>query len=202
MGGLHLPIPINLSFVDAESHYKELFIDCEGTMDVLKKIYDAFDKAVSAVIVILMVMILALISLQVVFRFFLHKSMGGFEELPVFLLLSMVWVGGILVAKRDDHVKIDLLTGAIQNPSAKAALSTAMSLITAVCSALYTALCWTFVMNAIEHRTLSPALRFPVWYVYAVTLVASGFNTLFFAINTITDAYHIFKPVSEEDEAK
>ena len=171
-------------------------------MNVLKKIYDAFDKAVSAVIVILMVLILTLVSLQVVFRFILHKSMGGFEELPVFLLLSMVWIAGILVAKRNDHVKIDLLTGAIQNPSAAAALSAAMSLITAVCSALYTALCWTFVMNAIKHCTLSPALRFPMWYVYAVTLVASGFNTLFFTINTIADVYHIFKPVSEEDEAK
>ena len=169
-------------------------------MKTLRKIYDAFDKGVSFITAVLMLSVLILVSLQVVYRFFLHRSMGGYEELPVFLLLSMVWLAGILVAKRDDHIKIDLLTTSIHNQRAIAVLTTATSCITTICSALYSVLCWSFVMKAIGHRTLSPALRFPLWYVYAVTLIASSLDTVFFAINTIKGVFRICKPAEKEDK--
>ena len=154
-------------------------------MNVLKRLYDWLDKVFSVLITALMVIIVILVSSQIVFRYFLHKSMGGFEELPVFLLIAMVWLGGILVAKHDDHVRIDLVTTMIKNESRRAILTALTSLITALCSGGYTVLCWTFVTNAIKYGTASPALRFPMWYIYAVTLVASAFNTFFFILNMI-----------------
>ena len=77
-------------------------------MKFLQKIYDGLDKVLSVIVAVIMMLITFEIFVQVIFRYFLRRSMGGFEELPVFMLITCVWLGGVLVAKNNDHVKIDI----------------------------------------------------------------------------------------------
>ncbi|MCI8399320.1 MAG: TRAP transporter small permease [Oscillibacter sp.] len=162
-------------------------------MKFLQKLYDGLDRLLSVIVALLMMLITFEIFVQVIFRYFLHKSMGGFEELPVFMLITCVWLGGILVAKHNDHVKIDIITQSIKNEKVQAVLNTATSLLTAVCAGFYTVLDWQFVTKAMEHRSLSPGLQFPLWYVYAVTLVGSALAALFFLINAVKEIRRLWK---------
>lgn len=162
-------------------------------MKILEKIYNVLDKLLNALIAVLMIVITLWVLAQVVFRYFLHRSMRGFEELPVFILIALVWIGGVLVAKRDDHVKIDLITQSIKSQRGKALLAAFNSLITAASTALYTVYCYSFVMNAYVNQSVSPGIRFPLWYIYIVTLICSGLGTLCFSVNTLKAVRRVFQ---------
>lgn len=162
-------------------------------MKFLQKIYDGLDKVLSVIVAVIMMLITFEIFVQVIFRYFLRRSMGGFEELPVFMLITCVWLGGVLVAKNNDHVKIDIVTQGIKNERVKAVLNALTSLLTALCAGFYTVLDYQFVVKAMEHKSLSPGLQFPLWYVYAVTLVSSALTTILFLINAAKEIRRLWK---------
>lgn len=162
-------------------------------MKLLKNFYDMLDKILSAIIAIIMMLITFEVFVQVIFRYVLHQSLGGFEELPVYMLISCVWLGGVLVAKHDNHVRIDLVTQSIKSDKRKALLNMVTSLLTAICSGAYAVLDYQFVMNAVKHNTLSSGLRFPLWYIYAITFVSSVLATVFFLINSVKEVRRLFK---------
>ena len=62
-----------------------------------------------------MIALTAVVVLQVLARYVLHISLGGIEELPVYLMMISVWIAAIFVAKDDGHVKIELLDMFVKN---------------------------------------------------------------------------------------
>ncbi len=154
-------------------------------MKALEKIYELFDKVVSVLMATIMVLITLQTFVGVIFRYILHRSMGGLEELPVFMLIACVWIGGVLVAKRDDHVKIDLVTGNIKNEKTRYCLMGTVTLITAACSFWYTRLAYDFVKKAIVNLPVSPGIQFPLWYIYSVTFVSAALASICFLINAV-----------------
>lgn len=78
-------------------------------MKFLKRLDDILFKAVQVCLGIFMIALTAIVVLQVLVRYVFHVSIGGVEELPVYLMLLSVWIAAIFVARDDGHVKIELL---------------------------------------------------------------------------------------------
>ena len=132
----------------------------------------------------LLIVITAMVFIQVIFRYVLHASMGGAEELPSYMLIALIWMAGIAVSKNDDYIKIDLITSHL-SPRKAAVLNAFNSLLTAVCAGYYFYLDIFFIKSAIKRGTVSTGLKFPIWWIYSVTLVASFLTAVCFIFHTI-----------------
>ena len=149
------------------------------------KLDELFDWFIRGLLGVDMVILFALTNVLVFYRYVLHQNLGGLEELPVFLLMIAVWLGGAVVAKADGHVKIDIVEQFVKNETVKRAIDAAMTILTAVSSWIFTYLAYEFVCTSIERNTLSPGLQFPMWYIHIFMLIGSLASSVYFTKNSV-----------------
>lgn len=126
-----------------------------------------------------------LTNVLVVFRYVFAKNLKGLEELPIFLLIICVWLGGALVSRNDEHIKIDLVDQFCKSERVKRVLAAFMELLSAVASWIYTYLSYGFVATSISRNTVSPGLQFPMWYVHIFMLIGALASSVYFTNNTV-----------------
>ena len=162
-------------------------------MKFLQGLDRGFERVIKFVLTATMVALTVLTNVLVFSRYVLHMTLGGMEELPVFLLIACVWMGGALVSKEDNHVKIDFIFTVIKNEKTKQAIQLFTTALTTVVSCIFTYLAFQYVSASISHNALSPGLRFPMWYVHFFMLLGSFASSLYFLRNTVNDARRLMK---------
>lgn len=162
-------------------------------MKLLKKLDSAFEKCIRVLLTSTMILLTILIVLMVICRYILHMNMGGFEEMPVYLMIICVWLGGGLVARNDDHVKIDIIQTYLKNEKMKAVLNLFVNGLTSAAMWYYTYLAVIFVKKSIRNGDISSGIGFPLWWIHMFVLIGSFAMALYYTKNT-------FKVLSRGDK--
>ena len=108
------------------------------------------------------------ITIDVVARFALGKSVPGIVELEEFFMILIVFLSLAYTQKKEGHIVIDLLTGKLSSKSATL-LETFSNL---TCLVFFTLVGWRTVMTAMKKvGEYSTMLKVPTWIFYALTAV-------------------------------
>lgn len=154
-------------------------------MKILQKIDEILFKAVQICLGIAMIALASIVCIQVLVRYILHVSIGGVEELPVYLMMVSVWIAAIFVAKNDGHVKIELLDMIVKNKKILGIVNTVLCGLTSVALGYFTVLCWKYMLKMQGYGDTTAGLGIPIWIFILVMVISCGMMTLYYAINTI-----------------
>ena len=78
-------------------------------MNGLKKLGRIYDKAEEWALVYTMVICVAIVFAQVVFRYVLNRSLSWSEELTKYLFVWLIWLGTSLAAREKEHIALSLV---------------------------------------------------------------------------------------------
>ena len=118
-----------------------------------------------------------LVFLQVVMRYFFQRSLTWSEEIARFLFLWMVWLGAALATKYDRHLKIELFLGKMSNSLRKKVDIVSMLIWISFSFFLF----WKgaeLTKVLIYRHQLSPVLEIPMACAYAAVPAGAGLMLL------------------------
>ena len=77
--------------------------------DVIDVWYRRIQRACSALLVVIMTALVAIVFAEVIWRYFLRSSISWSEEAARFLMLWVAFVGGVLAYVHDEHLGLDIV---------------------------------------------------------------------------------------------
>ncbi len=132
-----------------------------------------FDKLEEYLLVGSLAVLVFLVFLQVVMRYFFAMSLTWSEEIARFLFLWMVWLGAAYAAKRRAHLKIEAFTQKLSPRNKKR-----IDLLSLVIWILFTIfLVWKggqLTAHLIRRDQLSPVLGISMAWIYAAVPTGAG----------------------------
>lgn len=154
-------------------------------MKFLKRLDDALFKAVQVCLGIAMIALTAIVVIQVIVRYVLHVSIGGVEELPVYLMMVSVWIAAIFVAKNDGHVKIELLDMFVKNKTVVGIINIILCGLSGVALGYFAYLCFLYMLKLQKYGDVSAGLGFPIWILVLVMVISCAMMAMYYFINFI-----------------
>ena len=141
-------------------------------------------KEIDMIISVLLLAILVLVTFsQVIFRFALNLPLAWSEELSRFTYIFMVGLATSIAIKNKTMIRIEFLELLIKNKKVSHITENIVNLL-GMLFTLFVAIYSVFpLMNAFNVGQVSPALRLPVFFLYAIPSAFIFFNgcPLFYA---------------------
>lgn len=141
-------------------------------MKWLKQLDNNFEEWISFVLFSLMVIV---IFLQVIFRFFLNYSLDWTEELSRYTFITLVYFSAAVAVKRNRHLRTESLVQALPK-KVKKWINIFSDVIWLAFTVLMIKLSFNATMTILETGQQSPVLNVVMGYVYAV--VPIGFTLM------------------------
>lgn len=154
-------------------------------MKLLNRIDSALFKAVQVCLGIAMIALTLIVVVQVVVRYVLHVSIGGVEELPVYLMLVSVWIAAIFVAKNDGHVKIELLDLFVKNKTVVGIVNIILCGLSGVALGYFAYLSFLYMLKFQKYGDVSAGLGFPIWILVLVIVISCAMMAMYYFVNFI-----------------
>ena len=131
------------------------------------------DKLEIFICVILMSVMAVLLNIQVFMRYVMRNSLSWSEELARYVFIWLVYIGISYGAKISKHIKIEAALGIFPKKARPfvvlAGHAIFMGFSVYIC---YTG--WGVLQRQIRLGQISPAMRIPLWIVYAAPMVGFG----------------------------
>lgn len=154
-------------------------------MKFLKAFDSVLFKVVYVVCALIMIALLVIVNIQVVSRFFFNLSLGGLSDLPPYLMIYAIWLGAILAARGDDHIKIQLLDLFVKNEKVQFVVSGILHIVTAAALIVFTKISLDYTASALAFGSVDNGTHIPLWCFYIVMPVGAGFMSLYYVVNAI-----------------
>ncbi len=130
---------------------------------------------------------------QVFARFVLNTSIKWSDEVCRFMFIIFIFLGGIINASENRHTAIDLLVDMV--PEKHRDKYKAFLKLISACFCLIFA--WAGILWIQKARTqVAPILRFPMYYLYAFTVISG----VLMAVNLFANMIEDLKKARKEDE--
>ncbi|MCC6609512.1 MAG: TRAP transporter small permease [Burkholderiales bacterium] len=120
------------------------------------RVFDRVIDAGAALAALLLVVIMLATTVKVVFRYGLHQSLIGVDQISGTLLLYVAFLGAAWVLRRDEHVIIDLLLGQVGSRTRRYLLLASALIGAAVCLVLAAFGTWE-VITSLQRGIRIPA---------------------------------------------
>ena len=165
----------------------------------MEKLAASVDRAVEAVLVFLMAVMVVVVSWQVATRYLLNDPSSITEELASYLLIWIALLGAAYALRRRAHLGIDVLVRAMGPKGQRAAayVGYAVVAVFALLVLVVGGLRIVYVTLALDQ--ISAALRIPIGYVYLV-LPLSGVLMMFYAAVAAVQLHRGADPGAEGGE--
>lgn len=131
---------------------------------------------------IAVVSIFVLMIIQVFFRFVLSMSLGGLEELPVYVMAICVWLAAPFASMNDTHVNIDLIPNLFK-PRIRLVFKAIAQFVAGASMLWFTKLAFDYVADIYGYGEVTGGLGIPIWIFHAVIFLGSLFVTFYSWIN-------------------
>ncbi|MFK2826449.1 TRAP transporter small permease [Bacillus sp. B190/17] len=160
-----------------------------------KNIRDA--KIEEWLLVASLLLIVALVFAQVIFRYLISSSLGWSEELSRYILIWIAWIGAAYAVRAQKHIRVELLKN-IVNESGKKVIE-CIALLLWFLFALFLVINGTqLILSIHETGQISPSNGIPMWIVYLAVPIGGGLMTL----RLIQEMIYILKPGLNEGGMK
>lgn len=150
-----------------------------------------------AAMVILMTIATTLTFTQVIFRYGLNSSLYWAEEVVLYSIITMSFVGASMGVRRHAHIAIEALH-AFVNPAARRWLEMIAAGLGIAFGAMLLVLGWQLFTTTLAGTMLSPALRIPMGWVYAPIPIAGALIILRYIVLLV----HYWRGEPEERDLK
>jgi len=144
---------------------------------LIERLADRFTRAVERLVAYALVLAVLVNFANVVARYGFHRPLLGADELQVFLMVWMTFLGVVVVTWRRMHLRMDLVAERLPAP-ARAWLRLAEALATAALGALVLGESCRYVAQMFAVGRRSDALGLPVWIPHASVAIAFGLIAL------------------------
>ena len=131
-------------------------------MSAVLRLYNKFEEYL---LVLSLAVSVALVALQIVFRYFINASIPWSEELTRYIFIWQIWLGTSFAQRDGKHLKVEVLYS-LMNPAGKKFLSVLSNLIFLSFCVFLTVNGFSLVMNLAHRYSLSPAMEIPLLFVY------------------------------------
>ncbi len=134
-------------------------------MKIVKKLSDALFQVEKAIAVLLMSVILISIILGVIFRYFLNSPLTWTDELSIYMLIWLTFVGGSMSVKNGKAASLDLVFEKVSVKMQRIFLFIGYAFVIAFSSVVtYMAIKW--ISNPAVMTQLSPGLKVSMFLPY------------------------------------
>ncbi|GAB6152204.1 TRAP transporter small permease [Desulfosporosinus burensis] len=151
----------------------------------MKKLAAMLDRLITSLTVIAMSGIVVLVFMNVVLRYAFNSGLTWSSELATYLFVWVIFLGGILAAKDDIHIKVDILTNRLPKGLQKIFLVVANVLVLIGLGILVDG--GSKIVQA-THTSISPSLGIPLSLVNAslvVFAIATGIILVYQTYKTL-----------------
>ena len=149
----------------------------------LKKLDHIVEFVVGNLAGILLIVMMIMVNLTIFSRWVFNINMHGYEELPTILFIVFVWLGVILVVRDDNMLKVDFFLNLCKTEKSKEALHLFSLIISTIICGLFMPLTFNLMMTHIERNTVSPAVGFSMWWVYASVFLGALGMMVYYVVN-------------------
>ena len=153
------------------------------------KFLHAFDgsllKVINIICAAIMIALLVIVNVQVATRSVFSISLGGLADMPPYLMIYAIWLGAILAARADDHIKIQILDIFVKSEKGRLVVVAALHIITAAALLIFTKVAVDYTVNTFNFGSIHNGTQIPLWYFYIVMPVGAGFMSLYYIVNAV-----------------
>lgn len=132
----------------------------------MKRFFKYYDKAEEIILVISLAVTVIIITLQIVFRYFLNASLSWSEELTRYIFIWQIWLGTSYGMRDDKHLKVTVLSDH-SGERGKKILGMIADLILLAFGIFLIFNGSKIVAQLFDRQTLSTVLRVPMYLIYA-----------------------------------
>jgi len=140
---------------------------------LIERLADRFTRLVECLVAYALVLAVLVNFANVVARYGFHKPILGADELQIFLMIWMTFLGVVAVTWRRMHLRMDLLAARLP-AFARGWLRLAELLVAAVLAALVLGESCRYTVQMLEIGRRSDALGIPVWISHSAVAIAFG----------------------------
>ena len=154
-------------------------------MKLMKLLRLVNDKLEIFICVILMSVMAVLLNIQVFMRYVVQNSLSWTEELARYIFIWLVYIGISYGTKISKHIRIEAALGIF--PKKMRPFVVLAGEIVFMCFSFY--ICyrgWDIVQRQIRLGQVSPAMRIPMWVVYAAPMAGFGLTGVRVAQNIVS----------------
>lgn len=83
-------------------------------MTAVKKLAARYDKVEEGALIVSFFITVGLVFIQVIMRYIFNSSLSWSEELTRFIFVWQVWMGTSIAAKRNNHIRVEILSNAVK----------------------------------------------------------------------------------------
>ncbi len=135
--------------------------------------FRVIDKAMNGFLTVLGLVLIAMVMLSVwnvVSRYVFNAAILWADEIAVFAMIVLAWLGAIVCAWRDFVVRMDILVSALPRATRRVMALLQLVLVGGIC--IWTAwLSWGYVARLVRFGMTSDAAGIPLWLVHgSITL--------------------------------
>lgn len=155
-------------------------------MATLNKIFDAVNKAVGWLLILLFSVMTVAYFGQIVMRYLFSSGLHWTEEITRYSQVALIMFGAAVLAGRNGHINVSVLETVVPRRMRKWVII-GQQVVTGAFFAIAVKLGVDFVINA--GSQVSTNMRIPMAWVYMMFPIAYtilGFNVIVFILNTLT----------------
>ena len=165
----------------------------------MRKIYCGFfswlDKFDTVASIILVTVMIISIFLQIIFRYLVEDALTWTEELARYAMIFVVYLGVGIGTKTDSHMGVTVVVDLFFGRARKIVAAITYIITIIIYIALFILTC-KMVQRAIEAPQYSPAMRIPIFLMYAALPIGFG-NAILRLAQKLIDMF-----IPKADEAK
>ena len=174
-------------------------------MKAIAKFVQAFanllDKFTHGLMTLSVIVVFLMIIVQVFFRYVLRASLGGIEELPVYIVALCVWLAAPNISKIEGHVRIDIITSMFKAKWVERAFLVFSNLVAAGGMVYFTILAFQYVRVTYGYGEVTAGTRIPIWIFHAVICYGAVMITVYSIANALKNLIAMAKNIKEEGKA-
>lgn len=163
----------------------------------MNKFWSYYNKAEEYFLVGSLIVTVAIIFIQVIFRYILNNSLSWSDELTRYIFIWQIWLGTSLGMRENRHLKVELFYNMFGSKGQKV-LNIFSNLVLLLFCIFLTVNGGKLMLTLQERNALSTALKFPLYLVYA----SLPFSCLMMVLRLIQNTIVMIKnPASGKGEA-
>tara|TARA_R110001599_G_scaffold147267_1_gene330571 strand:- start:50518 stop:50979 length:462 start_codon:yes stop_codon:yes gene_type:complete len=120
-----------------------------------------------SLVAILLIMMVLISFVNVLFRYFLNETILWADEISVYIMISVIWMGAIISSKNNSHIKMDIFLGLIKNKLFKKTVLIFNDFIIFICSAWCASLSMEYTLKVARFGMMSDASGIPMWILHS-----------------------------------
>jgi TRAP-type C4-dicarboxylate transport system permease small subunit len=150
-------------------------------------------KFMSVLVTIAMIMILGVTFVQVAVRFVFHVPIGGWDEVPTYMMLLGTWLTAAVNVKKKDHISLDLYLLFIKNETARKVIQIAINIVIIISFIVFSVLLAEFVGYNFRRKATTPGLSVPYWTLQGIILFSVVLMVVYYVLQLVANIKGLLK---------